>query len=392
MLLDKDIKQKSTNIRNLIKKEIKKPIPKISDTKFDVWNVLTKSLSSQIDLDYFSVGNYSWGNNNLKITKHFYEKFFKDFKKGSFEKMGQSKKFKENIYKLLDLSVNKTPQKSEKDRIFPFKQQTKYSQTYARPGKETYYSDKKKSNNHYHYSYCNKTRIKFFKGPADQEQIILKKKWQDLFSNCFIYGYLLASIKLICDLGYFEINDSSSDIVSKYKKNPSTKLIYDKAYIKSLITNYYEKFYNLKNDESIKIFDNIENSIFKSKLSHFLYLINDNYFIYRLDTSNFISAIRDKKDKYFSKIKDKRFINVIKNTKKDLKREISPGFMNFGYGCVLNFDQFRFYTLSLDYANPFTESQLGVEEKDIFIRYAVNLGVQEILFYVMEHIFSLTYD
>ena len=31
-----------------------------------------------------------------------------------------------------------------------------------------------------------------------------------------------------------------------------------------------------------------------------------------------------------------------------------------------------------------------MNEKDIFIRYAVNLGVQEILFYVMEKIFSNT--
>ena len=70
---------------------------------------------------------------------------------------------------MLNLSVNKTPQKSDKDRTFPFKQQTKYGQEYAIPGKETYYSDKKNSDNYYHYSYCNKTKIKFFKGPSDQE-------------------------------------------------------------------------------------------------------------------------------------------------------------------------------------------------------------------------------
>ena len=407
MLLDKDIKQNSKKIRNLIKKEIKKPIPKISEAKFDVWKIITKSLSQEIDTDYFTVGNNAWGNNRLKITKHFYEKFFKDFKKGSFEKMGQSKKFKENIYNLLNLSVNKTPQKSDKDRTFPFKQQTKYGQEYAIPGKETYYSDKKNSDNYYHYSYCNKTKIKFFKGPSDQEKIIIKNKWQNLFSECFIYGYLLSSVKLICDLGSFDTkkekpSDPLSDIVSKYKKNPFSNVIYNKAYIKSLITNYYEKFYNVKHNESVKIFEKIENSVFKSKLSHFLLLKNENYFIYRFKkflsdeydgTGDFISSIEDKKDKYLANSKDKRFIDVIKNTRKDLRiKKIRPNTLGPGDGCILNFEQFRFYTLSLHYLNPYTESQLGIEEKDIFIRYAVNLGVQEILFYVMEQIFSPTYN
>ena len=68
-----------------------------------------------LDLEYFKAGNYDWGGNRFKITQHFYEKFFKDFKKGtSFETEGQSKKFKENIYNLLKLSENKPLKKHQK--------------------------------------------------------------------------------------------------------------------------------------------------------------------------------------------------------------------------------------------------------------------------------------
>ena len=101
-MLDKEIKQNSVKIKNLIKKEIKKKVPKISEAKFDVWKIVTKSFIKEIDLVNFTAGNNAWGVNRSKITQYFHEKFFKDFKKGmSFETEGQSKKFKENIYNLL---------------------------------------------------------------------------------------------------------------------------------------------------------------------------------------------------------------------------------------------------------------------------------------------------
>ena len=64
--------------------------------------------------------------------------------------------------------------------------------------------------------------------------------------------------------------------------------------------------------------------------------------------------------------------------------------MGSGSGGILSYEQFRLYTLSLCYLSPYTEKQLDINEKDIFIRYAINLGVQEILFYVIEQIFSPT--
>jgi len=395
---EEDIKKNSLKIRSQIKKEIKNKIPKISEAKFDVWKAITKTVERGLDLEYFKASNYDWGGNRFKITQHFYEKFFKDFKKGtSFETEGQSKKFKENIYNLLKLSENKTPQKTSKDRTYPFKQQKKYGQTYAIPGKETVYSNNHNPTNHYYYSFCNQTKIKFFKGPTDQAKKIIDKNWQDLFSNSFIYGYLLASVKLICDLGTFEIKKD----YAKFKRNPYTKVVYNKNYIKRLITEFYEKFNKSNKVDSIKIFDDIEKSIFNSKLSHFLYLKNENYFPFCLKSESsdeqidgfgdFLTDIETSKKKYFPSSKDKRFTEVIIQTRREGRiKNIRPYTLGLGNGCIINYEQFRLYTLSLYYLNPYNEKQLNIEEKDIFIRYAINLGVQEILFYVMEEIFAPT--
>jgi hypothetical protein len=405
MLLEKDIKKNSIKIKDLLAKELKKEIPKITDKKFDVWEVITKTISSQIELDYFCVGNNDWGSNNLKITKYFWEKFFKDFKGKSRTYEGHSIKFKENLYNLLKLSVNKTPQKLNKNRTFPFKQQTKHGQSYALPGHETFYSNKHNPENYYYYNYCNVTKIKFFKGPTNQEEQIIKNNWQNIFSESFIYGYILGAVKIICDLGTFEIKkknpkDNLSDIVAIFKKNGFTNLIYNQKYIQKLIIEFYESFYKISKNESSQLAVNIQNSIFKSKLSHFLYLKNENYFIYNLKntfsdendgTGDFVAEISRRKRKYLANIKNKRFTQVALNVGKEKIKKIWPNTLDQADGCIINYEQFRLYTLSLPYLNPYTEKQLNINERDIFIRYAVNLGVQEILFYVTEKIFSHTH-
>ena len=405
MLLEKDIKKNSIKIKDLLAKELKKEIPKITDKKFDVWEVITKTISSQIELDYLCVGNNDWGSNNLKITKYFWEKFFKDFKGKSRTYEGHSIKFKENLYNLLKLSVNKTPQKLNKNRTFPFKQQTKHGQSYALPGHETFYSNKHNPENYYYYNYCNVTKIKFFKGPTNQEEQIIKNNWQNIFSESFIYGYILGAVKIICDLGTFEIKkknpkDNLSDIVAIFKKNGFTNLIYNQKYIQKLIIEFYESFYKISKNESSQLATNIQNSIFKSKLSHFLCLKNENYFIYNLKntfsdendgTGDFVAEISRRKRKYLANIKNKRFTQVALNVKKEKIKKIWPNTLDQADGCIINYEQFRLYTLSLPYLNPYTEKQLNINERDIFIRYAVNLGVQEILFYVTEKIFSHTH-
>ena len=405
MLFEKDIKKKSIKIKNLIKREIKKEIPKITEAKFDLWKIITKKISSEIELDYFCVGNNDWGSNKLKITKYFWEKFFKDFKGKSHTYEGHSVKFKENLYNLLKLSVNKTPQKLNKNRSFPFKQQTKYGQSHALPGNETFYSNNHNPENYYYYNYCNKTKIKFFKGPANQEKEIIKNNWQNIFSESFIYGYILGAVKIICDLGTFEIKkknpkDDLSELIAVFQKNTFTNLIYNQKYIQNLIGEFYAYFYKISKNESNQLITNIQNSIFKSKLSHFLFLKNENYFIYNIKDvfsdeddglGNFVSEISRRKKKYLANIKNKRFAQVVLNTRKERIKKIWPNTLSQGDGCIINYEQFRLYTLSLPYLNPYTEKQLNINERDIFIRYAVNLGVQEILFYVIEKIFSPTH-
>jgi|TARA_Y100000031_G_C8197043_1_gene374219 hypothetical protein len=405
MISDKEIKRNSIKIRNLIKKEINKKIPTISESKFDVWKIITKEFAKEIDLHHFTAGNNDWGGNRLRITKHFHNKFIKDFRGKSFNQKGEREMFKPNIYKLLRLSETKTPQKSKKDRKIPFKQQTKYSQTYAIVGKETVYSNNHNPSNHYHYTFCNKTKIKFFKGPSEQGGKIIDNNWQKIFSDSFIYGYLLASVNMILNLGTFEMKEENpkerfSDLTAKFKKNIYTKLIYNKSYIRNLITEFYEKFYKINHNDSLKIFNFINDSVYKSKLSHFLLLKNENYFVYKLQkdfmsaeqdgTANFISSIRDKKGKYLGNSKDKRYTKVVLDTRKDIKKGIQPQFLTPGDGAIISYEQFRLYTLSLPFINPYNEKQINVNELDIFIRYAVNMGVQEILFYVMEKIFSPT--
>ena len=405
MLLEKDIKKKSFEIRNLIKNEINKEIPRITESKFDVWKIITKKIASEIELDYFCVGNNDWGSNKLKITKYFWEKFFKDFKGKSHAYEGHGVKFKENLYNLLKLSVNKTPQKLNKNRSLPFKQQTKYGQSHAHPGNETLYSNKHNPENYYYYNYCNKTKIKFFKGPANQEKEIIKNNWQNIFSESFIYGYILGAVKIICDLGTFEIKkknpkDDLSELIAIFKKNGFTNLIYNQKYIEKLIVEFYAYFYKISKNESNQLITNIQNSIFKSKLSHFLFLKNENYFIYNNKDvfsdeddglGDFVSEISRRKKKYLANIKNKRFAQVVLNLKKERIKKVWPNTLGQGDGCIINYEQFRLYTLSLPYLNPYTEKQLNINERDIFIRYAVNLGVQEILFYVIEKIFSPTH-
>ena len=44
MLFEKDIKKNSIKIKNLIKKEIKKEIPIITEAKIDIWKIITKTI------------------------------------------------------------------------------------------------------------------------------------------------------------------------------------------------------------------------------------------------------------------------------------------------------------------------------------------------------------
>ena len=106
-------------------------------------------------------------------------------------------------------------------------------------------------------------------------------------------------------------------------------------------------------------------------MSHFLFLKNENYFIYNIKDvfsdeddglGNFVSEISRRKKKYLANIKNKRFAQVVLNTRKERIKKIWPNTLSQGDGCIINYEQFRLYTLSLPYLNPYTEKQLNINE------------------------------
>jgi hypothetical protein len=396
---DKEKKIKSLEIKKNVKKEFKNINNPVTKKNFDIWKVIIKEFSRNLDADDFVVGNNAWGENMLRNHQYFYKKFFKDFGGSKLDRKNEVI-FTDKIFKLLKNSVNKTPQKTTVRKL-PFKQ-LGGDLEYALPGHQTIYSNNNKSKNHYHYSFCNKTKIDFFKGDKTQEQQIIKNKWDKLYSYSFIYGYLQASVSAILKLGNFKfISDDPKDIFSnrksKFTKDKNRELKYDEEYTKNLIQSFYKKYFKTKNSFETKIFNDIEKSIYESNLSKLLYFKSENYFTYNTKDifsdendgiNDFIFEIGKRKIKYLGGSKDKRFLKVFNDTKKDQKNKIFPYESN---GTIINFEQFRLYTLSLPFQKPFDSKELKIEEKDIFIRYAVNMGVQEILFYIIEMIFSRAY-
>ena len=405
MLLDKDIKKKSLEIKKKISKDFKKKNNPLKKNDFDIWKVVTKEFADNLDKDEFVTGNNAWGANMFRNHQYFYKKFFDEF---GGSKLGSKNEliFTKKIFKLLNESKNKTPQKINKVRKLPFKQWSSGSHEYAIPGYETIYSDDHKSNNHYYYSFCNKTKIDFFKGNKDQEQQILKNKWDKTFSHSFIYGYLQASISAILKLGIYEfiaedLDEEFPDRKATFIKLKERENHYNDDFIKDFIETFYQKYFKIDKNSANEIFNNIEQSVYKSNLSKLLYYKNENYFTYNRKEfisdendgiADYINEIDSKKPKYLGSSKNKRFLKVIFDTRKDTRiKKISPSTLSSGDGAIISYEQFRLYTLSLPFYQPFDDKSLGIDEKDIFIRYAINMGVQEILFFIMEKIFSPTY-
>ena len=52
-----------------------------------------------------------------------------------------------------------------------------------------------------------------------------------------------------------------------------------------------------------------------------------------------------------------------------------------------NYEQFLMYTMSLEYFYPLSFDKLGIDEKDIFLRFAINRGKDEFLDYAFAKIF-----
>ena len=76
-------------------------------------------------------------------------------------------------------------------------------------------------------------------------------------------------------------------------------------------------------------------------------------------------------------------INKIHKTTRNLQKLSGSGPVT-----ILNYEQFRFYNFRIPYLEPYNEKKLNLNEKDLLIRYAIYLGVQEAKYYINQIIFS----
>ena len=102
----------------------------------------------------------------------------------------------------------------------------------------------------------------------------------------------------------------------------------------------------------------------------------------------FLMKSKKKENKYNENKYNKGYkyerINKIHNASKRLKAH-TPG---SGPVVILNYEQFRFYNFRIPYLEPYNEKKLNLNEKDLLIRYAIYLGVQEANYYINQIIFS----
>ena len=394
------------NVLNFLKEPIDKFKLKNECSKiFDPRNIIAYELLSKIATDRFVCGNNDLGYNLYRINKHFYEKFFEDL---------NTKNFKDKICYLLNKSKTKTPQPST-NRKLPFRQITRDGHMPALVGKNVEYSSKndfdgdgygrKKETGPYNYNFCNKTDIVFFKGPKDEAKIINKLKYNKLFSYCFLYGYVESALGIIFRKGSLNDEDDEHNFENpKYfyydEKNSNIKNKIDQLRI-----DIFGNFFKLDKKDSIGIINEIEKSIFESSLSHFLLAKKENYFtqtsgddqIYEnlvkqgyLDqvdsVDNFIISIKDKKINEYNKGYKFDRINKIFNKSRKEKYEVSKYFDY--YGIIPNYEQFRFYTLRCLGLTPYDVIKIKLNEKDIFIRYAINHGKNEFNYFTISKIFG----
>ena len=388
-----DDKEKLIDIKKKVLFSLKKKIePKklfIETQKyFDLSKVLSTYLLTQLENSQFLVGEKPWGQNSFRKDISFYLAFYSDY---------DAKNFKKKIFDLLIKAKNKTPQ-SGKDR------KTKHYQSGGDfeadlPGKEVDYSSKHNPENQHQFTYCNKTKIDFFKGPTNDAKQIIKLGFEKLFSYSFIYGYLDGAINAIFKIGL--LDSAFYDPLHIPRKKP--KLVhfpkeekkYDKKFIKNIKIEFFKKLYKFSKSESEKIIDDIETSIFQSKLSHYLLIAKENYFItQRKDiikdnkdgSADFLYKIRKEDKNEFKNIKDLRIKKILDFTRK--KQKFTQGYLGGDMSNILNYEQFRFYTLHNPCSETLDDKELNINEKDIFIRYAIYMGVQEIQYYIHHKIFG----
>ena len=331
---------------------------------------------------------------------NYYQIILKEYSESKFEKA---------VIDLLNKSKNQTP-KTTITRKLPFKQKGR-SSTHAVPGKDIEYNDNHNPDNPYSYNYCNKTRIDFFKGIPGDEKKIIKLGFDKLFSKSFAYGYIESMITTIFKLGGLDESVFEKPKFKRYWSYPGAKgsgsipinnMLYDKRFIRNKRLSILEKIFNIPYSEANQMIDEIENSIFNSTLTNFLISKDENYFVDMFDSMTqsyskdedyestetfFYEITKKKKDEYYIEYnKGNKFerINKTYNSIKRLKARTSGS----GPVVILNYEQFRFYNFRIQNIEPYDEKKLNLNEKDLLIRYAIYLGVQESNYYINQIIFS----
>ena len=405
--LNKDKSHKNKVLKSLKKKPDFKKIRKEAEKKFQLRKVIERTFLGGVEQGHFVCGNNEWGYNLHTTNMNYYNIILKEYKVYTGQK---GDKFEKKVLDLLNKSKNQTP-KTTITRKLPFKQKGR-SHTHAIPGKDIEYNSNHDPQNPFSYNYCNKTKIDFFKGIPVDEKKIIKLGFDKLFSQAFVYGYLETMIIIIFKLGTLDESEFDKPKFRRYFKYPGSKgsgtsipineMMYDKRFIRNKRLNIFEKIFNTSYSETNQIIEEIENSIFQSTLTNFLINKDENYFVDMFDnltqtyskdedyesTATFFSEIKTKKkDEYsieYNKGNKFNRINKIVNISKKLKKH------TFGSGpvVILNYEQFRFYNFRIQNIEPYDEKKLNLDEKDLLIRYAIYLGVQEANYYINKIIFS----
>ena len=398
--LNKDKSHKDKVLKSLKKKPDFKKLKKEAEKKFLLRAVIERTFLGGVEQGHFVCGNNEWGYNQHTQNMNYYQIILKEYSESKFEKA---------VIDLLNKSKNQTP-KTTITRKLPFKQKGR-SSTHAVPGKDIEYNDNHNPDNPYSYNYCNKTRIDFFKGIPGDEKKIIKLGFDKLFSKSFAYGYIESMITTIFKLGGLDESVFEKPKFKRYWSYPGAKgsgsipinnMLYDKRFIRNKRLSILEKIFNIPYSEANQMIDEIENSIFNSTLTNFLISKDENYFVDMFDSMTqsyskdedyestetfFYEITKKKKDEYYIEYnKGNKFerINKTYNSIKRLKARTSGS----GPVVILNYEQFRFYNFRIQNIEPYDEKKLNLDEKDLLIRYAIYLGVQESNYYINQIIFS----
>lgn len=383
-------------LSKIVKKKVEKKLNSKTQNKsrsvvksFDIKSSILIEAQQRFESVYYSELNTPWGYNRKKNTFYLFDKFQKD----------HSQNYKKKLFNLLNLSKNNSLRYTNKERKFPFKQEVFPDEMndddwYSPPGYEVGYSNIIDEQNPYNISYFRKTKIPYFKGPKTEENFILEKKWDQIYAFGFIYGYIQTCQNFVKnDWILKRKNNRSEDVKITFKKKTLATLGLEGIEFEEIFENYIKKNFKLKNKPDEILYD-IQKKIHGTNLSILLQIKKENYFTFRernfkrtlehhyeqVGTNEFLEGILRHKNLYLGSAESGRFYNTVLKTRFDERK-------NNIKGNVYNYEQFLMYTMSLEYFYPLNFEKLGIEERDIFLRFAINRGKDEFLDYAFAKIF-----